>query len=42
MGVYYMEPLEKDITYFVLGKPIATSEVSLFSVIPEVRKKNFR
>ncbi|MFO2461361.1 hypothetical protein SCM19_12845 [Legionella pneumophila serogroup 1] len=34
-----MEPLEKDITYFVVGNPIATSEVSLFSVIPEVRKK---
>ncbi|HBD7142824.1 TPA: hypothetical protein KKW64_001697 [Legionella pneumophila] len=43
MGVYYMEPLEKDITYFVVGKKIVTSESSSFldteHPYPKTRKK---
>ncbi|HAT4694147.1 TPA: hypothetical protein P5R10_001840 [Legionella pneumophila] len=43
MGVYYMEPLEKDITYFVVGKKIVTSESSSFldteHPYPKKRKK---
>ncbi|WP_161513897.1 hypothetical protein [Legionella pneumophila] len=34
-----MEPLEKDVTYFVVGKQIKTSEVPLLGVLPKVRKK---